>query len=175
MESLDTQSLEGAVGELTATSKKVEVLTVESKGIEHEYQCDANNQSYSAIPSPPLSEFPTQPDEYEDQILTTLPFETIISDNLVSIPSNITSPLPLLTSLPSKTRFQMIYFHPSTNQGLLVLNSLHLNLINAIRYQLEMVLLMEEKLLAHVLVHAVLVSPTLYMGGLREKKATEAV
>ena len=43
------------------------------------------------------------------------------------------------------------------------------------QFQPETVLLVEKKPLVHIHVHAVLDSSTSYVGGLREKKATEAV
>ena len=54
-----------------------------------EYQ--SGSRSCSSIPSPPLSKFPTQIDEYENQILTALLVGTIVSDNLVSFNSDVTA------------------------------------------------------------------------------------
>ena len=61
---------------------------------ELEYLSDvyqSGSRSCSSIPSPPLSKFPTQIDEYETQILTALPVGTIVSDHLVSFNSDVTA------------------------------------------------------------------------------------
>ena len=61
---------------------------------ELEYLSDvyqSGSRSCSSIPSPPLSKFPTQIDEYETQILTALPVGTIVSDQLVSFNSDVTA------------------------------------------------------------------------------------
>ena len=82
-----------------------------------EYQ-SGGDQSYSSIPSPPLSKFPTQIDEYYNEILTALPFGTIVSDNLISFHSNITAPPPLLNSFVSENQvsdeFLAFNYYPST-------------------------------------------------------------